>query len=44
MGLAPVLVDVIFETIASLHDAGTTILLVEQNARHGARRSPTAAT
>ena len=33
MGLAPVLVDVIFDTIANLHDAGTTILLVEQNAR-----------
>jgi branched-chain amino acid transport system ATP-binding protein len=33
MGLAPVLVDVIFDTITSLHDIGTTILLVEQNAR-----------
>jgi branched-chain amino acid transport system ATP-binding protein len=33
MGLAPVLVDSIFETIARLHGAGTTILLVEQNAR-----------
>jgi len=33
MGLAPVLVDSIFETIRQLHDAGTTILLVEQNAR-----------
>jgi branched-chain amino acid transport system ATP-binding protein len=33
MGLAPVLVDVIFDTIANLHDVGTTILLVEQNAR-----------
>ena len=33
MGLAPVLVDDIFETIRRLHDAGTTILLVEQNAR-----------
>mgnify|MGYP000211080767 CR=1 FL=1 len=33
MGLAPVLVDDIFETISQLHDAGTTILLVEQNAR-----------
>jgi branched-chain amino acid transport system ATP-binding protein len=33
MGLAPVLVDVIFDTITSLHDVGTTILLVEQNAR-----------
>ena len=33
MGLAPVLVDSIFETIQGLHDAGKTILLVEQNAR-----------
>ena len=33
MGLAPVLVDQIFDTIRQLHDAGTTILLVEQNAR-----------
>jgi branched-chain amino acid transport system ATP-binding protein len=33
MGLAPVLVDSIFETIARLHETGTTILLVEQNAR-----------
>lgn len=33
MGLAPVLVDNIFETIRQLHAEGTTILLVEQNAR-----------
>ena len=33
MGLAPVLVDLIFETIVRLHEGGTTILLVEQNAR-----------
>jgi len=33
MGLAPVLVDSIFETIQTLNKAGTTILLVEQNAR-----------
>jgi branched-chain amino acid transport system ATP-binding protein len=33
MGLAPVLVDSIFDTIQTLHKAGTTILLVEQNAR-----------
>jgi len=33
MGLAPVLVDSIFETIQELHRSGTTILLVEQNAR-----------
>ncbi len=33
MGLAPVLVDFIFETIQKLNQSGTTILLVEQNAR-----------
>jgi len=33
MGLAPVLVEGIFETIERLHKSGTTILLVEQNAR-----------
>ena len=33
MGLAPVLVDSIFDTIRELHATGTTILLVEQNAR-----------
>jgi len=33
MGLAPILVEQIFEIIESLHDAGTTILLVEQNAQ-----------
>ena len=32
MGLAPILVDQIFSIIADLHKAGTTILLVEQNA------------
>ncbi len=32
MGLAPILVEQIFEIIKSLHKAGTTILLVEQNA------------
>lgn len=33
MGLAPVLVDQIFDIIRELHAQGTTILLVEQNAR-----------
>lgn len=33
MGLAPFLVENIFETIRQLHAEGTTILLVEQNAR-----------
>ena len=32
MGLAPKLVDQIFDIISELHAAGTTILLVEQNA------------
>lgn len=32
MGLAPVLVELIFETIATIRAQGTTILLVEQNA------------
>ena len=33
MGLAPILVEQIFEIIEALHKAGTTILLVEQNAQ-----------
>ncbi|MBP7693778.1 MAG: ABC transporter ATP-binding protein [Anaerolineales bacterium] len=33
MGLAPLLVETIFETIQALNQQGTTILLVEQNAR-----------
>ena len=32
MGLAPILVEQIFEIIKRLHKEGTTILLVEQNA------------
>jgi branched-chain amino acid transport system ATP-binding protein len=32
MGLAPVLVEAIFETIQKLNQEGTTILLIEQNA------------
>ena len=32
MGLAPILVERIFETIAEINQQGTTILLVEQNA------------
>jgi branched-chain amino acid transport system ATP-binding protein len=32
MGLAPVLVELIFETILRIRESGTTILLVEQNA------------
>ena len=33
MGLAPILVEQIFDIIKDLHKAGSTILLVEQNAR-----------
>ena len=33
MGLAPILVEQIFEIIKELHGSGTTILLVEQNAQ-----------
>jgi branched-chain amino acid transport system ATP-binding protein len=33
MGLAPILVEQIFEIIMDMHREGTTILLVEQNAR-----------
>jgi branched-chain amino acid transport system ATP-binding protein len=32
MGLAPVLVDLIFDTIETIRDQGTTVLVVEQNA------------
>jgi branched-chain amino acid transport system ATP-binding protein len=31
LGLAPILVEAVFEAIARVRDAGTTILLVEQN-------------
>ena len=33
MGLAPILVEQIFDIIKELHNTGTTILLVEQNAQ-----------
>ena len=33
MGLAPILVEQIFDIIRNLHQAGSTILLVEQNAQ-----------
>ena len=33
MGLAPILVEQIFDIIGELHQSGTTILLVEQNAQ-----------
>ena len=37
MGLAPILVEQIFEIIDEMHKAGTTILLVEQNAEMALR-------
>lgn len=37
MGLAPILVQQIFDIIKELHNAGTTILLVEQNAEMALR-------
>ena len=40
MGLAPILVQEIFEIIKRLHSQGTTILLVEQNAARAARGRP----
>ena len=33
MGLAPILIEQIFQIIEDLHKAGTTVLLVEQNAQ-----------
>ena len=35
MGIAPILVDRIYETISEINRQGTTILLVEQNANYG---------
>ncbi len=32
MGLAPIMVDKVFEVVADIHARGTTVLLVEQNA------------
>jgi branched-chain amino acid transport system ATP-binding protein len=32
MGLSPIMVDKIFEVVNDIHQQGTTILLVEQNA------------
>ena len=39
MGLAPMLVKAIFETISEIARSGTTVLLVEQNARQALRIS-----
>jgi branched-chain amino acid transport system ATP-binding protein len=34
MGLAPILVDRLYETVAEINNQGVTILLVEQSATH----------
>ena len=39
LGLAPLLVHAIFEAIEEIHKAGTTVLLVEQNANAALRHS-----
>ncbi len=36
LGLAPILVDQIFETVQRINREGVTVMLVEQNAQHGA--------
>ena len=38
MGLAPIVVQEIFDVIKDINDSGTTILLVEQNARKASGR------
>jgi branched-chain amino acid transport system ATP-binding protein len=37
LGLAPILVQQIFEIIRAIHEQGTTVVLVEQNARQALR-------
>src|SRR5699024_8461624 len=37
MGLAPKIVDEVFDVIAAIRDSGTTVVLVEQNARRALR-------
>jgi branched-chain amino acid transport system ATP-binding protein len=39
MGLAPMMIQAIFRTVTEINDAGTTILLVEQNAQQALSRS-----
>lgn len=34
LGLAPIIVDEVYRTLASIRDAGTTLLIVEQHVRH----------
>jgi len=44
LGIAPILVDRIYETIGEIHRSGVAILLVEQNAHRAPRGPPGAAT
>ena len=37
LGLSPILVEDLFDTIKALHESGVTILLVEQNVNHALR-------
>jgi branched-chain amino acid transport system ATP-binding protein len=37
LGLAPILVQQIFEIVREIHEQGTTVVLVEQNARQALR-------
>ena len=39
MGLAPMMIQAIFRTVSEINEAGTTILLVEQNAQQALSRS-----
>jgi branched-chain amino acid transport system ATP-binding protein len=39
MGLAPMLIQLIFDTIVEINQQGTTILLVEQNAQQALSRA-----
>ena len=34
LGLAPIIVDEVYETLAKIRDAGTTLLIVEQHVHH----------
>ncbi len=34
LGLAPVIIDTVFESIAAVRDSGTAVLLIEQRAQH----------
>ncbi len=34
LGLAPIIVDEVYDTLAKIRDAGTTLLIVEQHVHH----------